>query len=165
MPTAFQVLCMSSSSESTSGSSLSSSLSTSSSSGTSSQPSGKDSDLSNELWLSTAHTELQLTCFTVNYSKTDTDSSDEESNRLSDTSSVSDSDADILTSSHNQHLHHHVQKELSSMFSSCYKTPQKTKPKPPSQLPFLLHITKHNEPAEFWEILRVTPYTFDQLLA
>ncbi|KIK58416.1 hypothetical protein GYMLUDRAFT_60711 [Collybiopsis luxurians FD-317 M1] len=101
MPTAFQVLCMSSSSESTSGSSLSSSLSTSSSSSSSSHSSGEDSDLSNELWLSTAQTELQLTCFTVNYSETDTDSSDEESNRSSDTSSVSDPDADILTSSHN----------------------------------------------------------------
>ncbi|KIK63236.1 hypothetical protein GYMLUDRAFT_57945 [Collybiopsis luxurians FD-317 M1] len=102
MPTVSQVSCISGSSESTSESSLSSSLSTSSTFNLSSDSSGEDSDPFSELWLCTPHTELELACLTANYSETtDTDSSDTGSNTLSDTSSGSDPDVDILTRSCN----------------------------------------------------------------
>ncbi|KAE9384313.1 hypothetical protein BT96DRAFT_960913 [Gymnopus androsaceus JB14] len=35
---------------------------------------------------------------------------------------------------------------------------------PPPQLPFILHETKHTQPAEFRQDIRISPYTFDCLV-
>ncbi|KAF9061477.1 hypothetical protein BDP27DRAFT_1428887 [Rhodocollybia butyracea] len=65
---------------------------------------------------------------------------------------------------HQQVLHCQTRKELSEMYSQCYQVSRKAKEKPPPQLPFLLPTTKETKPADFREILRISPYTFDHLL-
>ncbi|KAE9388172.1 hypothetical protein BT96DRAFT_836701 [Gymnopus androsaceus JB14] len=50
------------------------------------------------------------------------------------------------------------------MYANHYKTSRKSKKKPPPQLPFILRKTKHTQPAEFCQDIRISPYTFDCLV-
>ncbi|KAF5356673.1 hypothetical protein D9758_013757 [Tetrapyrgos nigripes] len=54
--------------------------------------------------------------------------------------------------------------QLSAMYAHCYTIPRKINKKPPPQLPFILHHSKHHQPKQFHQCLGVSPYTFDCLV-
>ncbi|KAF5359914.1 hypothetical protein D9758_013965 [Tetrapyrgos nigripes] len=54
--------------------------------------------------------------------------------------------------------------QLSAMYAHCYTIPRKINEKPPPQLPFILHHSKHHQPKQFRQCLCVSPYTLDCLV-
>ncbi|KAI5830830.1 hypothetical protein K523DRAFT_271410 [Schizophyllum commune Tattone D] len=55
--------------------------------------------------------------------------------------------------------------EIQDMYSQRYRVPRDNLPRPPGQLVHLLTVLKPHRPDKFRENLRVTPATFDKLLA
>lgn len=58
-----------------------------------------------------------------------------------------------------------VRKAIEQMHSSRYEVPRDPLPRGPAYLPHVLHVYKHEQPDKFREELRVTPFTFDRLVA
>ncbi len=59
----------------------------------------------------------------------------------------------------------HVRRTLAHMYSTRYEAARNTLPRGPGYLPHVLHSNKHSRPDKFREQLRVSPYTFDRVVA
>lgn len=121
--------------------------------------------------MSDLETEISIACLNEDMFGSSSDS--EESDPDSDTSDTSSddpisqscaSDNSALPRQQRQQLHRQTRKDLSAMYANHYETSRKSKKKPPPQLPFILHETKHTQPTEFREDIRISPYTFDCLV-
>ena len=70
-------------------------------------------------------------------------------------------DVDIPRSS----MGRHVRQEVEEEYSSRYRIPRDPIPRAPSRLVHLLTVIKHKRPDDFRLAVRVTPQTFDSLVA
>ncbi|TFY54301.1 hypothetical protein EVG20_g9761 [Dentipellis fragilis] len=54
---------------------------------------------------------------------------------------------------------------ISNLYAHCYQAPREHLPRAPADLPYVLSTLKEHYPYRFRQQLRVTPYTFDHLVA